>query len=81
MSLSTIATISAAAQRGFRAVYITAGRPRDTDTKRRFYGRLAALLAENLRLRPEDVMVVITTTQLDEWSFSAGRASMIDPQT
>lgn len=61
--------------------YITAGRPRDTDTKRRFYGRLAALLAENLRLRPEDVMVVITTTQLDEWSFSAGRASMIDPQT
>lgn len=65
----------------FVLFYITAGRPRDTDTKRRFYGRLAALLAENLRLRPEDVMVVITTTQLDEWSFSAGRASMIDPQT
>ena len=65
----------------FVLFYIIAGRPRDTDTKRRFYGRLAALLAENLRLRPEDVMVVITTTQLDEWSFSAGRASMIDPQT
>ena len=64
----------------FVLFYITAGRPRDTDTKRRFYGRLAALLAENLRLRG-DVMVVITTTQLDEWSFSAGRASMIDPQT
>lgn len=56
------------------------GGPRDTDTKRRFYGRLAALLAENLRLNPEDVMVVITTTQRDEWSFGAGRASMIDPQ-
>ena len=37
---------------GFVLFYITAGRPRDTDTKRRFYGRLAALLAENLRLRP-----------------------------
>ncbi len=36
----------------FVLFYITAGRPRDTDTKRRFYGRLAALLAENLRLRP-----------------------------
>jgi phenylpyruvate tautomerase PptA (4-oxalocrotonate tautomerase family) len=35
---------------------------------------------EKLRLNPEDVMVVIATTQLDEWSFGGGRASMIDPQ-
>ncbi|OJT38967.1 tautomerase family protein [Serratia plymuthica] len=60
--------------------YITIGRPRDTATKQRFYQRLAALLEENLQLRPEDVMIVITTTQLDEWSFSAGRASMIETQ-
>ncbi|WP_392587114.1 tautomerase family protein [Serratia ureilytica] len=64
----------------FVLFYITAGRPRDSDTKRRFYRRLATLLAENLRLNPEDVMVVIATTQLDEWSFGGGRASMIDPQ-
>ncbi|CAI0824965.1 tautomerase family protein [Serratia ficaria] len=62
----------------FVLFYITIGRPRDTATKQRFYQRLAALLAENLQLRPEDLMVVITTTRLDEWSFSAGRASMIE---
>ncbi|CAI0884173.1 MAG: tautomerase family protein [Serratia proteamaculans] len=64
----------------FVLFYITAGRPRDTLTKQRFYQRLAELLAKNLQLRPQDVMVVITTTQLDEWSFSAGRASMIEGQ-
>ena len=58
--------------------YITIGRPRDTATKQRIYQRLAALLEENLQLSPQDVMVVITTTQQDEWSFSAGRASMIE---
>lgn len=58
--------------------YITIGRPRDTVTKQRFYQRLAALLEENLQLSPQDVMVVIATTQQDEWSFSAGRASMIE---
>ncbi|CAI1574115.1 Tautomerase enzyme [Serratia ficaria] len=62
----------------FVLFYITIGRPRDTATKQRFYQRLAALLAENLQMRPEDLMVVITTTRLDEWSFSAGRASMIE---
>lgn len=57
---------------------ITAGRPRDTRTKQAFYARLVALLAASPGLRPQDVMVVINTTALDEWSFSDGLASMVD---
>ena len=56
---------------------ITAGRPRSTWTKTAFYRRLVDRLAEAPGIRPEDVMVVISTTQLDDWSFAGGAASMI----
>jgi phenylpyruvate tautomerase PptA (4-oxalocrotonate tautomerase family) len=59
---------------------ITAGKERDAATKQGFYERLVALLAQNLQLRPADVMVVITTTQLDGWSFSAGRCALLASQ-
>jgi hypothetical protein len=35
------------------------------------------LLADAPGVRQEDVMVVITTTQADEWSFGAGVATMV----
>jgi phenylpyruvate tautomerase PptA (4-oxalocrotonate tautomerase family) len=35
------------------------------------------LLAEAPGLDPEDVMVVITTTAGDDWSFGGGRAAMM----
>lgn len=57
---------------------ITAGKPRDTATKRAFYRRLIALLADAPGVRPQDVMVIVTTTARDEWSFSGGEAQMID---
>ena len=60
--------------------YITIGRERDAAAKQRFYQRLVALLAENLQLCPEDVMIIITTTQLEEWSFSAGRSALLASQ-
>jgi len=56
---------------------VTAGRPRSTGTKQAFYRRLVERLAEAPGVRPEDVMVVISTTQLDDWSFAGGVASMI----
>jgi phenylpyruvate tautomerase PptA (4-oxalocrotonate tautomerase family) len=56
---------------------ITAGRPRSTETKKRFYLRLVERLAEAPGVRPEDVMVMISTTQPDEWSFADGVASMV----
>jgi len=59
---------------------ITAGRPRSTATKVAFYRRLVERLAEAPGLRPEDVMVVISTTQLDDWSFAGGVALMVQDQ-
>ncbi len=57
---------------------ITIGRVRDTATKRAFYRRLVERLAQSPGVRPEDVMVIINTTERDEWSFANGAASMID---
>jgi phenylpyruvate tautomerase PptA (4-oxalocrotonate tautomerase family) len=58
----------------FVLIALTPGRPRSTDTKRRFYRRLAERLAEAPGIAPRDVMVVITTTQAEDWSFADGVA-------
>lgn len=58
-------------------IAITAGRPRSTHTKKAFNQRLVELLEEALGIRREDVMVVINTTDADEWSFGNGIASMV----
>ena len=61
----------------FVLFHIIAGRLRSTGTKATFYRCLVERLAEAPGIRPEDVMVVISTTQLDDWSFADGVASMI----
>lgn len=53
-------------------ICITAGRARSKKTKQAFYTRLIELLFKAPGLRPEDVMVIINTTQSDEWSFGSG---------
>jgi phenylpyruvate tautomerase PptA (4-oxalocrotonate tautomerase family) len=58
-------------------VAITAGRARSTEVKAAFYRTLAARLAESPGIASRDVMVVITTTGAEDWSFSDGRMSMI----
>lgn len=58
-------------------IAITAGRARDTRTKRAFYRRLAELLGRAPGIRPEDVMVVISTTQGEDWSFGGGLATLV----
>ena len=54
-------------------VCITAGRPRTRDAKLAFYSTLVEQLGRAADIGPEDVMVVIKTTQPDEWSFGGGR--------
>ena len=56
----------------FVLIAITAGRRRPPETKRRFYKRLVECLAEAPGISGRDVMVVITTTQTEDWSFADG---------
>jgi hypothetical protein len=58
---------------------ITIGKPRSAEVKKEFYRRIVTLLAKAPGVRPEDVMVVITTTQREDLSFSNGRAQMTEP--
>lgn len=59
----------------FVLIAITAGRPRSTETKQRFYRDLVDRLGLAPGIDPEDVMVVITTTAAEEWSFGGGRGN------
>ncbi|WP_160288210.1 tautomerase family protein [Pseudomonas knackmussii] len=57
----------------FVLIAITAGRPRDTPTKQAFYRRLVELLGESPGIAGEDVMVQVTTSSSEDWSFGGGR--------
>lgn len=56
---------------------VRAGRPRSTEQKRAFYRRLVDLLGRAPGIAPADVMIVITTTQRDEWSLADGELHRI----
>jgi phenylpyruvate tautomerase PptA (4-oxalocrotonate tautomerase family) len=56
----------------FVLIAITAGRIRSTQTKRRFYKKLVECLAQAPGIQGRDVMVVINTTQTEDWSFANG---------
>ncbi|NLR99660.1 tautomerase family protein [Rhizobium sp. P38BS-XIX] len=57
---------------------VTIGKPRSTEVKKAFYRRAVELLADAPGLRPEDVMITITTAAREDWSFADGRAQMIE---
>lgn len=59
----------------FVLIAITAGRPRSNACKQRLYRTLVEGLHASIGLDPENVMVVITTTEADEWSFGGGRGN------
>ncbi|KPH05683.1 tautomerase family protein [Rhizobium acidisoli] len=63
----------------FVYISITIGRPRTAEMKATLYRRLADLLAQSPSLRPEDVMIVVSTSAPEDWSFGDGIAQMTDP--
>ena len=67
---------SAARSEDFILFHITAGRARSSACKRAFFARLAERLEASPGLRPEDIMVVISTTGLDDWSFGKGKSAL-----
>ncbi|AJC81064.1 4-oxalocrotonate tautomerase protein [Rhizobium etli bv. phaseoli str. IE4803] len=63
----------------FVYISITIGRPRTVEMKATLYRRLVDLLGQSQGLRPEDVMIVISTSAPEDWSFGDGIAQMTDP--
>jgi phenylpyruvate tautomerase PptA (4-oxalocrotonate tautomerase family) len=63
---------------GFVLVHVTAGRVRTEAVKRAFYRRLAEELAAAPGIRPQDLMIVVSTTEAADWSFGHGRATMLE---
>jgi phenylpyruvate tautomerase PptA (4-oxalocrotonate tautomerase family) len=60
----------------FVLVCVTGGKPRDAATKAAFYRQLADNLARDPGLRPEDLMIIVQTTEgMQDWSFSNGIAA------
>jgi len=56
----------------FVLIVVTAGRPRATATKQRFFRQVVDNLGHSPGIHPQDVMIVVTTTGTDDWSFSDG---------
>jgi phenylpyruvate tautomerase PptA (4-oxalocrotonate tautomerase family) len=58
-------------------IHIVAGRWRDTATKQALYRALAARLSADAGIRPEDVQVILSPNDKDDWSFGNGLASYV----
>jgi phenylpyruvate tautomerase PptA (4-oxalocrotonate tautomerase family) len=60
----------------FIQVFLRGGRT--VEQKRAFYARVAELLVENARMRPEDVFITLVENTIENWSFGNGQAQMLD---
>lgn len=56
----------------FILFHVTTGRTRSPDTTARFFRRLVDNLEAAPGVRPEDVMIVIANSGIDDWSFASG---------
>ena len=67
-------------QRSDRVVFvqITLSAGRKPQQKRQLYKRMAAILAENPGLRPQDLLVNLVEVAWENWSFGNGEAQYMD---
>lgn len=56
----------------FLLFHITAGKPRNSYQKQALYRHLTDNLHATLGISPADVMIVVSFTQPEDWSFSHG---------
>ncbi|WP_319517410.1 tautomerase family protein [uncultured Martelella sp.] len=59
---------------------ITTGKTRSPETRARFYRRLVENLAASPGVRPEDVMVSIVNSTMEDWSFASGVSATALPE-
>jgi phenylpyruvate tautomerase PptA (4-oxalocrotonate tautomerase family) len=62
-------------------VHVTASNWRDTAAKQALYRAIADRLAAKPGVRPEDVLIVITSNDRPDWSFGNGIASYVPAST
>jgi len=62
-------------------IAITTGKPRTTEVKLALYRRTVELLAQTPGIQPQDVMIVISTSQSEDWSFANGVAGMVEAKS
>jgi phenylpyruvate tautomerase PptA (4-oxalocrotonate tautomerase family) len=58
-------------------IHIVASRTRDTATKQVFYRAVVDNLSADPGLRPEDVFIIISPNDREDWSFGNGLASYV----
>jgi phenylpyruvate tautomerase PptA (4-oxalocrotonate tautomerase family) len=58
-------------------IHIVASRTRSTATKQAFYRAVVENLARNPGLRPQDVQIILSPNEREDWSFGNGVASYV----
>jgi 4-oxalocrotonate tautomerase len=58
-------------------VHVTLATGRSAEAKQRFYALLDELLVDEVRLRPEDLGVMLVENGRQDWSFGHGLASYL----
>jgi phenylpyruvate tautomerase PptA (4-oxalocrotonate tautomerase family) len=61
----------------FAVVHITLRRGRTTEKKQALYHEIAKLFDERAGIAPDNVMIVLTENDLDDWSFGRGEAQYV----
>lgn len=58
-------------------IHIVASKTRSTSTKQAFYKAVADNLARDPGVRPEDVQIILSPNEREDWSFGNGLASYV----
>jgi phenylpyruvate tautomerase PptA (4-oxalocrotonate tautomerase family) len=62
---------------GFVMIQLTVSNTRTLEQKKALYARIAALLAENPGVRPQDVFINLVQVTTEDWSFGNGLAQYV----
>lgn len=62
---------------GIVFIQVTLNTGRSLETKKQFYTRTAALLKDELAIRPEDVIINLVEVPKENWSFGKGEAQYV----
>jgi phenylpyruvate tautomerase PptA (4-oxalocrotonate tautomerase family) len=64
----------------FVLVHITLRRGRSTEKKQAFYKEVVERVGEKAGIAPDNVMIVLSENDLDDWSFGKGEAQYVQSQ-